>query len=335
MFALSIIYRIGLIMIMKKSLPGYGGQAVIEGVMMGGNYTTVTAVRRTDHSITFFECPKNEDPSLTLFKKIPFVRGIISIFEASAIGTKHLNYASGVYEEDPNAAETADAAAKNTEKLHGHGTVIGLAAIGILSFLFAKFVFTLVPAVAASFFEPLIRGGVGQVLLEGFFKIMLLFGYIYFISLTPMIKRLFQYHGAEHKVINTFEDGMALTVENVRKHSRFHYRCGSSFILFTAVISIFLYFFVPTDPLWLRLVYRLLLIPVDLGLAYEILRFTNKVRHVPVLRWLGYPGLWVQLLTTKEPDSDQMEVGIRAFERMRIRETAIEKNKPVLVHQVL
>ncbi|GGL55377.1 hypothetical protein GCM10007968_19420 [Sporolactobacillus putidus] len=330
-----LIFRIGLIMIMAKSLPGYGGQAVIEGVMMGGKYTTVTAVRRTDHSITFFECPKKEYPSLILFKKIPFVRGIFAIFEASAIGTKHLNYASGVYEKDPDTAEGADAADENPKKSHGLGAILGLTAIGVLSFLFAKFVFTLAPAIAASFFEPFIRGGAGQVLLEGFFKIVLLLGYVYSISLTPMMKRLFQYHGAEHKVINTFENGAALTVENVRKHSRFHYRCGSSFILFTAVISVFLYFFVPTDPLWLRLVFRLILIPVDLGLAYEILRFTNKVRHIPVLRWLGYPGLWVQLLTTKEPDDDQIEVGIRAFEQMRLSEAAMEKNKHVLVHQVL
>lgn len=320
---------------MAKNFPAYGGQAVIEGVMMGGKFTTVTAVRRKDHSITFFECPKKEYPSLTLFKKIPLIRGIVAILEASAMGTKHLSYASGVYDEDPEEKEKPDVAGKVQNKPHGLGTILGLTAIGILSFLFAKFVFTLIPALAASFFEPFVRNGAGQVLLEGFFKITLLLGYIYVISLTPMMKRLFQYHGAEHKVINTFESGEALTVENVRKHSRFHYRCGSSFILFTAVISVFLYLFFPTDPLWLRLVCRILLIPVDLGLAYEILRMTNKVRHVPILRWLGYPGLCVQLLTTKEPDDGQIEVGIRAFEKMRSSEAEIEETKPVLVHQVL
>ncbi|EST11053.1 DUF1385 domain-containing protein [Sporolactobacillus laevolacticus] len=316
---------------MAKILPIYGGQAVIEGVMMGGKYTTVTAVRRKDQSVSYFEAKKKEFRSLSLFKKIPVIRGIVAIIEASAIGTKHLNYASEVYDEEPGQTEAKQEESKKGFHLE---TVIGLTAIGILSFLFAKFIFTLVPAFIANLFEPIISGDIAQVLLEGFFKILLLIGYVYFISLTPMMKRLFQYHGAEHKVINTYESGAALTVANVREHSRLHYRCGSSFILFTAIISIFLYFFVPTEPLWLRLIYRIALIPLDLGLAYEILRLTNKVRHIPVLRWLGYPGLWVQLLTTKEPDDDQIEIGIHAFEKMRHRESVIEQNQ-ALVDQVL
>ncbi|MCQ2011493.1 MAG: DUF1385 domain-containing protein [Sporolactobacillus sp.] len=316
---------------MEKILPIYGGQAVIEGVMMGGKYTTVTAVRRKDQSVTYFEAPKKEFHSLAFFRKIPVLRGIVAIIEASAIGTKHLNYASEVFDEEPGAKVETTEEPKKGFHLEA---VIGLTAIGIISFLFAKFIFTLVPAFIASLFEPIISGTVAQVLLEGFFKILLLIGYVYFVSLTPIMKRLFQYHGAEHKVINTFESGDELTVVNVRNHSRLHYRCGSSFILFTAIISIFLYFFVPTEPLWLRLVYRIALIPLDLGLAYEILRLTNKVRHIPVLKWLGYPGLWVQLLTTKEPDDDQIEIGIHAFEEMRRRESVIEKQQ-ALVRQVL
>ncbi|MCO7176583.1 DUF1385 domain-containing protein [Sporolactobacillus kofuensis] len=316
---------------MAKILPIYGGQAVIEGVMMGGKYTTVTAVRRNDQSITYFEAPKKEFQSLTLLKKIPVIRGIVAIIEASAIGTKHLNYASEVYDEEPGKEKVVEERAHKGFHLE---TMIGLTALGILSFLFAKFIFTLVPALIAHLFEPIISGSVAQVLLEGFFKILLLFSYVYFVSLTPIMKRLFQYHGAEHKVINTYESGDALTVANVKKHSRLHYRCGSSFIMFTAIISIFLYFFVPTDPLFLRIVSRIALIPLDLGLAYEILKLTNKVRHIPILRWLGYPGLWVQLLTTKEPDEKQIEVSICAFEEMRRRDSVIEKNQ-ALVRQVL
>lgn len=299
--------------------------------MMGGKYTTVTAVRRKDHSVTYFEAPKKTFRSLSFFRKIPIIRGMVAIIEASAIGTKHLNYASEVFDEDPGDDKRIENEPERGIHLE---TVIGLTALGILSFLFAKFVFTLVPAFVANLFEPIISGDAAQVLLEGFFKILLLVGYVYFVSLTPMMKRLFQYHGAEHKVINTFESGESLTVANVKKHSRLHYRCGSSYILFTAIISIFLYFFVPTEPLWLRLIYRVALIPLDLGLAYEILRLTNKVRHIPVLRWLGYPGLWVQLLTTKEPDDEQIEIGICAFETMRRRESEIEKNQ-TLVQQVL
>lgn len=319
---------------MTENLPVYGGQAVIEGVMMGGKYTTVTAVRRKDHSVSFYECPKKEFRSLRLLKKIPVIRGIVAILEASAVGTRHLNFASEVYDEDPSSDDLRERQ-RNEKQSHNLSMILGLTAIGILTFLFAKFVFTLVPAVAASFFEPLISGKTEQVLLEGFFKIVLLIGYVYAVSLTPLMKRLFQYHGAEHKVINTFESGETLTVEHVMRHSRFHYRCGSSFILFTALISIFLYLFFPTDPLWLRLVCRILLIPVDLGLAFEILRFTNSVRHIPVLRWLGYPGLCVQLLTTKEPNAEQIEIGIRAFERMRECEAAVEKDKMLSSRQVL
>jgi uncharacterized protein YqhQ len=316
---------------MANHTAAYGGQAVIEGVMMGGKYMTVSAVRRKDHSITFYECPRKTIHSLSLLKKIPIIRGIVAILEASAIGTRHLNYASEAFDDSDAEMRSED----NDRRGGKLAAILGLTAIGILSFLFGKFIFTLVPAFAASVFEPVVSGHTGQILLEGVFKIILLIGYIYAISLTPMMKRLFQYHGAEHKVINTFESGAELTVENVKKHSRFHYRCGSSFILFTAIISIFLYLFFPTDPLWLRLVSRILLIPLDLGLAFELLKFTNRIRHVPVLRWLGFPGLWVQVLTTREPDEEQIEVGIRAFEKMRSDETAIEKIKGALVRQVL
>jgi uncharacterized protein YqhQ len=152
----------------------------------------------------------------------------------------------------------------------------------------------------------------------------LLIAYIYFVSLTPLIKRVFQYHGAEHKVINTFEAGVELTVENVQAHSRLHYRCGSSFILFTVIVGVFVYMLVPTSPLWLRVVDRLLLIPVVLGIAFEVLQITNKLRDIPVLKYLGLPGLWLQLLTTKEPQNDQVEVAILSFNELLKREKESE-----------
>ncbi|CAM3244811.1 DUF1385 domain-containing protein [Sporolactobacillus spathodeae] len=320
---------------MTKQLPIYGGQAVIEGVMMGGQFVTVTAVRRNDQSVTYYECLKNTNASLKLLKKIPLLRGIIAILEASALGSKHLQYASDVYEENPETDQEREKQRNETNSSGRIKSILGLTTVGILSFLFAKFIFDLVPALAASTLEPFIANHFGQILIEGLIKVFLLIGYILLISQTPLIKRLFQYHGAEHKVINTFESGTPLTVENVRKHSRLHYRCGSSFIVFTAIISVFLYMFFPTDPLWLRLVSRLILIPIDLGLAYELLRFTNKVRYIPFLRWLGYPGLWVQYLTTKEPSDDQIEIGIRSFERMRIRDQQLTNNGQALVNHVL
>lgn len=314
---------------MSNPKPAYGGQAVIEGVMMGGKHTTVTAVRRKDNSINYFEVRKKPNPTLTKLKKIPLIRGIVGILEASALGTKHLNFASERYDTEPDLDDetfTEDYVEVYEEKKEGTklSVILGVAAIGIISFIFAKFVFTVVPAILASLFTPILPGSTAQILLEGLFKIVLLMGYIYFVSLTPLMKRVFQYHGAEHKVINTYEHDQPLTVENVKKSSRLHYRCGSSYILFTAVISIILYFFVPTNPLWLRIVYRIILIPVDLSVAYEVLQLTNKARHIPLLKWLGYPGLWLQLLTTKEPDGNQIEIAIAAFEEMKKREEQYE-----------
>ena len=134
--------------------------------------------------------------------------------------------------------------------------------------------------------------------------------------MTPLIKRVFQYHGAEHKVINAYENELPMTVENVQAQSRLHYRCGSSFILFTVIVGMFIYFLVPTDPFWLRIVNRILLIPVVLGVSFEVLQLTNSLRNVPVLKYLGYPGLWLQLITTKEPDDKQVEVAIASFEKL-------------------
>ncbi|ADI26118.1 MULTISPECIES: DUF1385 domain-containing protein [Geobacillus] len=310
---------------MKSSMekPLYGGQAVVEGVMFAGKTHSVTAIRRHDGTIDYFTLPRRSHPTLAALKKIPFVRGIVAIIEASANGAKHLQFASEQYEASSDEKQAAE------ESRSKFGLILGAAVIGVLSFLFAKTIFTLVPALAADAFKPLVPGKMGQILLEGAFKLALLLGYIYFISLTPLVRRVFQYHGAEHKVINAFEAGWPLTVEHVQRASRLHYRCGSSFILFTVMISLFLYLFVPTDPLWLRIANRLALIPVVLGVSFEVLQFTNKLRDIPLLSWLGYPGLWLQRLTTKEPDDDQVEVAIASFQRLLDLEAEAERKQAV------
>ncbi|MED4878322.1 DUF1385 domain-containing protein [Anoxybacillus geothermalis] len=308
---------------MKQEKPLYGGQAVVEGVMFAGKTHSVTAIRRTDGTIEYFSALRRANPTLAAFKKIPFVRGIVAIIEASATGAKHLQFASERYDVAPGEEQTEAESSSNLT------LILGAAAIGVFSFLFAKTVFTLIPALLAAAFKPLIPGKTGQILLEGAFKLALLLGYIYFISLTPLVKRVFQYHGAEHKVINAYEAGWPLTVEHVQRASRLHYRCGSSFILFTVIVGLFLYLFVPTDPLWLRIVNRLALIPVVLGVSFEVLQFTNKWRDIPLLRWLGYPGLWLQRLTTKEPDDDQVEVAIASFQQLLRLEAEAEAKKAV------
>ncbi|WP_040208120.1 DUF1385 domain-containing protein [Neobacillus jeddahensis] len=299
--------------------PVYGGQAVVEGVMFGGKHHYVTAIRRNDRSVDYFHVPRKTNSAFTVLKKIPFIRGIISIIEASANGSKHLNFSTERFDVDPKDDETLKE--KEVPKL---SVYLGVAVIGVLSFLFGKFALTLIPIFLAVLTKPIFPTDFAQVLVEGFFKLILLLSYIYFVSLTPLIKRVFQYHGAEHKVINTFEAGVELTVENVQAHSRLHYRCGSSFILFTVVVGVFVYMLVPTSPLWLRIVDRLLLIPVVLGIAFEVLQVTNKLRNVPVLKYLGLPGLWLQLLTTKEPNNDQVEVAILSFNELLRREQETE-----------
>lgn len=301
---------------MSKSKPLiYGGQALVEGVMMGGGKHTVSAIRRNDGSVEYYYAERKQHPTLQKLKKIPFVRGIVAIVESAANGSKHLQFASDRYDVAPG--EEQEIIKQEKEKTSKFQMWLGVAAIGVLSFLFGKFVFTLVPVFIAQAFHNILPGHTAQVLLESFFKLILLLSYIYLVSLTPLIKRTFQYHGSEHKVINCFENNLPLTVENVQKQSRLHYRCGSSFILFTVFVGMVIYFFVPTDPFWLRIVNRILLIPVVLGVSFEVLQATNACRNIPVLRLLGYPGLWLQLLTTKEPSDDQVEIAIASFEKLR------------------
>ncbi len=295
----------------SKETPVYGGQALLEGVMFAGKDHMVTAIRRNDDSIDYFHVLKEKKPIYQKLKKIPFLRGVIALIESAGFGSRHLQFASERYDVTPGEEE--EATEEETSKLQ---MILGVAVVGVLSFLFGKFVFTLVPMFLAEFFKPWLPGKTVQILLESGFKLILLLAYLYFISMAPIIKRVFQYHGAEHKVINCYEAGMELTVENVQKQSRLHYRCGSSFILFTVVVGLFVYFLVPTDPFWVRLVSRILLIPVVIGISFEVLQATNALRNVPVLRYLGYPGLWLQLLTTKEPKDDQVEVAIASFKKL-------------------
>ncbi|CAM3804191.1 DUF1385 domain-containing protein [Mesobacillus zeae] len=299
----------------KDQKPVYGGQAVVEGVMFGGKHLSVTAVRRKDHSIDFFELPRQTNSSLSKLKKIPFIRGIIAIVEASANGSKHLNFSTERYDLDPGDDHTIEE--EQPSKLN---MILGIATIGVISFLFGKVLFTLIPVFLADLAKPAFPGKTAQILIESIFKLMLLLSYIYFVSLTPIVKRVFQYHGAEHKVINTYENGKELTVANVQAHSRLHYRCGSSFILFTVIVGMFLYFLFPTDLLWVRVLTRIALIPVVLGISFEVLQLTNKVRNIPVLKYLGLPGLWLQLLTTRGPDDEQVEVAISSFNMLLKKE---------------
>ncbi|MDN4607794.1 DUF1385 domain-containing protein [Sporosarcina highlanderae] len=303
----------------KKQQPTYGGQALIEGVMFGSKNHTVTAIRRKDESLDYFYVPTEQKPIPMKLKKIPLIRGIVALIESAGIGSRHLTFANERYDVMPGEEVVEE---QESSKL---AMVLGVAAVGVLSFLFGKFAFTLVPVFLAQMLDFIAPGKTAQILLESFFKLALLLIYISLISMTPLIKRVFQYHGAEHKVINAYENGLPLTVENVQAQSRLHYRCGSSFLLFTVIVGMFIYFLVPADPLWLRIVNRILLIPVVIGISFEVLQFTNSLRNIPILKYLGYPGLWLQLLTTKEPEDNQVEVAIASFNKLlEIEEQGIE-----------
>lgn len=293
--------------------PKYGGQAVIEGVMFQSPKNMVTAIRRNDETIEYFEMPRPRNKWAERLKKIPILRGNVAIIESSIYGMKHMEFASDRFDRKPEDDINIESEKKDTSTTK---LVLSTIIIGILSFLVGKFLFTLIPVFIAAFFTSIVPSHFGQVLLETVFKLILLLGYIYFISLTPMVKRLFQYHGAEHKVINAFENNQSLTVQNVQGNSRLHYRCGSSFILFTVLVGFVLYMFVPVDPFYVRVINRILLIPVVLGISFEVLTLTNKLRDTPVLKWLGLPGLWLQYLTTKQPNNNQVEVAIQSFNQL-------------------
>jgi len=294
--------------------------------MFGGKHVYVTAIRRKDDSIEYLEVERKDAKWVNSLKKVPFLRGIVALVQSAANGAKHLNFAVERYEMDTIEDEER---VKEERKGTQWGLIIGVAVVGVLSLIFGKVIFTGVPAFLAGLLDPFIysvpQGTTWERflsnLIEGAIKIILLLTYLYLVSQTPIMKRLFQYHGAEHKVINAYEAGLPLTVANVQKSSRLHYRCGSSFIIFTAIIGVLVYsvfnIFNPYDSLWERVYERLLLIPVVIGVSFETLYLTNLLRETPLLRFLGYPGLWLQKLTTKEPTDEQVEVAIASFNRMR------------------
>ncbi len=317
-----ILFEDGMRFSMKTAQAPVGGQAIVEGVMFQNATHAVSAIRRNDDTIETFEQKKPIRPRIAVGKKIPLIRGLFALVESSANGASHMNFASDRYGVNPGEEEPEEASQGQLTKW------LGVAVLGVLSFFFGKLMFTLLPAFLASLFSyfPALSGHVIQNVLEAVIKLMLLFSYLYLISLTPLVKRLFQYHGAEHKVINCVESGRPLTVENVRTSSRLHYRCGSSFLIFTVIVGFFVYLIVPTDPLWLRLVCRIALLPVVIGLSFEVLQLTNKAQNIKGLRVIALPGLWLQYLTTKEPDDSQIEVAIYAFEALEKQEHNLHEN---------
>lgn len=281
-----------------------GGQAVIEGVMMKGPKSYALAVRKPDKEIEVQVTPYVSMGERHKSLSIPILRGVVNFLESLFIGMKTLMASSEYFEEEEDTVDTKEKTGSNTGYL-----VLTL----IISLVIAIGVFMLLPAFVANFLYKLTSSHLLVNTAEGILRLLIFLGYVALISRMEDIKRTFMYHGAEHKSINCLEAGDDLTVENVRKHTRFHKRCGTSFVFIVMIISIFVFMFVRTDILWLRLLSRVLLIPLVAGISYEFIRYAgmhrNKCSNV-----LSAPGLWVQRLTTKEPDDEMIEVAIKSVE---------------------
>lgn len=293
---------------MKSS--NIGGQAVLEGIMMrnGGKYSV--AVRRTDGSIAV---DVQDYHSVIPWKtplKIPFIRGIFSFVDSLVLGMRTLMYSASFFEEEEGEELTPEEAAKQDkqEKLILYVTMA-------VAVVLAVALFMVLPYFLSSFVEKHTSSRAAMTIFEGVIRVVIFLIYIFFISRTKDIKRTFMYHGAEHKCINCIEHGLELNVENVRKSSKQHKRCGTSFLFFVMIVSIIFCFFITTDSQVLRVVIRIALFPLIAGVSYEIIRLAGNSDHF-LVNLLSRPGMWVQNMTTKEPDDSMIEVGIRAVEEV-------------------
>jgi uncharacterized protein YqhQ len=285
-----------------------GGQAVLEGVMMRGPSNWSLAVRKPDGEIAHVNKTIDSVMARHRFFRLPVIRGIIALGESLAIGFRALaisaNYA---------AQEEGDEEEVSTEI--GRGALIFAFAIAIG---FALLLFKVTPALLTSWL-PIETTGY-FVVVEGLIRVSLFILYLVIISFLPDLKRVFQYHAAEHKAINAYESGAELEPERVQTYSLIHPRCGTAFLLWVMVIAIFVFAFVG-QPVWYWLIAsRILLLPVIAGIAYELIRFAGKHSDNPILMALLAPGLWLQRLTTREPSLDQLEVSIKALKEVLVRE---------------
>lgn len=293
---------------MKSS--GIGGQAVIEGVMMKNQDQYAVAVRTPEGNIVI---DKQEYKSISekyKFLKLPLLRGVVAFAESMSIGMKTLTYSARFYDEEPSEK-------KNKEKKPSvwrsrlEALLSGL--MVLLAAVIAIGLFMVLPWFLTEQLSNFIQDTMVQALVEGAIRMAIFIIYVFGISLMKDIRRVYMYHGAEHKTINCIERGLDLTVDNVKHQSKEHRRCGTSFMLYVMVISILLFMFIRVDEPWLRIVLRIVLIPVVAGISYEWIRFSGKHDFL-LVRILSRPGMWLQGLTTKEPDDSMIEVAIRSVE---------------------
>jgi uncharacterized protein YqhQ len=319
----------------------YGGQAVIEGVMMRGQKSVAVAIRRPDKSIYLHEEALNSRLYQSSFFRLPFVRGVRLLWEMLVLGTRLMtfsaNIASGAVEPDAETAGAAEMSADAPSDMSSSRIVadttlqekpeappqIGGAALAfslIISLGFAVVVFFLGPLFITSLLHKQIGTGFLSLILEGVIRLVLLIGYLYAIGRVPDIQRVFGYHGAEHKAINCMEYGEPLDVPHVRRASRVHTRCGTGFLLIVMVVSIVVFALVGSPSLLIKVFSRIILIPVVAAIAYELMRLGAENYRFRVVRWLLAPGLALQGLTTREPDDSMIECAIASLKRVMQRD---------------
>ncbi|WMC93371.1 DUF1385 domain-containing protein [Kineothrix sp. MB12-C1] len=300
---------------MKKSkcsrYSGVGGQAVLEGVMMKNKEQYAIAVRKPDGEIDIEVDVYQGVLHGSKLKEIPFIRGIFNFLDSMILGMKTLNHSVAFYE-DEEAKETAtDKVFQRVFKDRAESIMLGM--VTLLSIVLAIAIFMVLPYYIASLFEGYIRNASVMAIIEGIMRILIFIGYIVAITMMKDIKRLYQYHGAEHKCINCIEKGRPLTVHNVMRSSRLHKRCGTSFLFFVIFVSIIVFFFIRVETPLLRVLIRILLIPVIAGISYELIRLAGRSDNI-IVQILSLPGMWLQRLTTKEPDESMVEVAIASVD---------------------
>lgn len=306
-----------------------GGQAVIEGVMMRGKKMYAMAVRTPDGTLAVEK--KDIDDVFSRYKifKYPIFRGIASFIQSLIIGTKIImrsTQLAGLEEETDENTEPSKFE-KALQKMFGDKLTDVLIYISVaVSLVFSIGLFFVLPVFIGSLLRPILPGTWALGIAEGLIRIAIFLLYLFLVSRMKEIKRVFQYHGAEHKTINCFEHGEELTVENVKKYTRLHKRCGTSFLLIVMIISMVVFFFIRTDTIWLRLVSRILLVPFVAGISYEVIRWAGR-SDSPVVKIVSAPGLCLQKITTAEPDGSQIEAAIAAMKGVLEEEAEDESGK--------
>ena len=294
----------------KKSVvkpSGIGGQAVLEGVMMKNKDRYAVAVRKPDGEIEVEEgtCKSLRDKYFIC--DMPIIRGVVTFVESLVLGMKSLTDSSKYFEDEEDDAEEIDEDKKEKrEKVETTFTVI-------LSIILAVGIFMILPFFISELLKKVVASEKLLAVIEGVIRILLFIGYVFAISFVKDIKRVFMYHGAEHKTINCVEHMLPLTVENVKKQSREHKRCGTSFIFIVLFISIIFFILIRVDNMWLKILCRILLVPVIAGVSYEFIRLAGKSEN-SIVNALSKPGMLIQKLTTKEPDDSMIEVAIASVE---------------------